>query len=337
MGLERGWADAAAPTTMNLLALGSVLALVSGEKTREFTLRNAIVQTAMFVPLAQVPAWRTGIMSWVDLAWPCGLVALGVQAKLAAKEHVNPWRANLCAAMYLFQGGRMAFGAMQMVRAGHMSRELPRYLFQLLRWEAQGIKKGTWQFTLMMQKEIFMQAIANIGTQAIPAAIIACESGPESLRPSEFLAVLLWGIGYWFEHTSDLQKLAFMQRCKAHGLRGQCCNEGFWSASRHPNYFGEWMVWCALSALCLPTALSLAKAKKEEKRPDSSVFRKKMLPYLLFAPPLAMYLCLTWWTGAIPAEYYSMQKRPGYKKYKETVPMFFPSLSALLKLWLTKV
>ena len=37
-----------------------------------------------------------------------------------------------------------------------------------------------------------------------------------------------------------------------------------------------------------------------------------------------MYQCLVNYTGARPAEYYSMQKRPAYKKYQETVNMFFP-------------
>ena len=37
-----------------------------------------------------------------------------------------------------------------------------------------------------------------------------------------------------------------------------------------------------------------------------------------------MYQCLVNYTGARPAEYYSEQKRPAYKKYKETVNMFFP-------------
>jgi steroid 5-alpha reductase family enzyme len=39
-----------------------------------------------------------------------------------------------------------------------------------------------------------------------------------------------------------------------------------------------------------------------------------------------MYNTLLYYTGAIPSEYYSVQKRPDYKEYQEQTAMFFPSL-----------
>jgi steroid 5-alpha reductase family enzyme len=47
----------------------------------------------------------------------------------------------------------------------------------------------------------------------------------------------------------------------------------------------------------------------------------------------AMYVCLTWWTGAIPSEHFSLQKRPNYAAYQKAVNMFFPgpSRSAVLQ------
>ena len=37
-----------------------------------------------------------------------------------------------------------------------------------------------------------------------------------------------------------------------------------------------------------------------------------------------LYIRLVYLTGAIPAEYYSVRKRPEYKRYQETTNMFFP-------------
>jgi steroid 5-alpha reductase family enzyme len=37
-----------------------------------------------------------------------------------------------------------------------------------------------------------------------------------------------------------------------------------------------------------------------------------------------MYTTLVRYTGAVPAEFYSVQKRPEYKTYQETTNMFFP-------------
>ena len=44
---------------------------------------------------------------------------------------------------------------------------------------------------------------------------------------------------------------------------------------------------------------------------------------LLFISRL-MYTTLVYYTGAIPSEYYSLQKRPGYKSYQESTNIFFP-------------
>jgi steroid 5-alpha reductase family enzyme len=37
-----------------------------------------------------------------------------------------------------------------------------------------------------------------------------------------------------------------------------------------------------------------------------------------------LYITLVYLTGAIPAEYYSVKKRPGYKAYQEQTNRFFP-------------
>lgn len=39
-----------------------------------------------------------------------------------------------------------------------------------------------------------------------------------------------------------------------------------------------------------------------------------------------MYSTLVYYTGAIPSEYYSLKKRPDYKKVQKNTNMFFPGL-----------
>lgn len=46
------------------------------------------------------------------------------------------------------------------------------------------------------------------------------------------------------------------------------------------------------------------------------------LPYLSWV----MYDFLVYQTGAEPAEYFSVQKRPYYKTYQKTTNQFFPKL-----------
>ena len=56
-----------------------LLALLSSKVLRNFATQNALTQLAVFVPLTHIPALVTGRMSYVDVAWPAGLVAIAVQ------------------------------------------------------------------------------------------------------------------------------------------------------------------------------------------------------------------------------------------------------------------
>jgi len=44
----------------------------------------------------------------------------------------------------------------------------------------------------------------------------------------------------------------------------------------------------------------------------------------LFYISYIMYTTLVYYTGAVPSEYYTLQKRPNYKAYQDQTNMFFP-------------
>merc|ERR1712032_1408621 len=137
----------------------------------------------------------------------------------------------------------------------------------------------------------------------------------------------LWAASFVWEHASDLQKVAFGREMKKQGLRKQVCNFGLWNYTRHPNYFGEWMVWVALALASIPSMLQFKRdagqADPYHKRSESHLASLGMQLSLLMVP-LSMYLCLVHWTGDVPAEYYSLQNRPMYAQYCKEVNCFFP-------------
>ena len=58
----------------------------------------------------------------------------------------------------------------------------------------------------------------------------------------DYLAILVWIIGFAFEAGGDFQ----LSRFKAHPEnKGQVLRSGFWKYTRHPNYFGDATVWWA--------------------------------------------------------------------------------------------
>ena len=55
------------------------------------------------------------------------------------------------------------------------------------------------------------------------------------------LGVILWGTGLCFEAIGDFQLARFKAR-----NRGGVMNRGLWRYTRHPNYFGDFLVWWGL-------------------------------------------------------------------------------------------
>ena len=148
-----------------------------------------------------------------------------------------------------------------------------------------------------MQKEIYMQCIANYGVLCVPGLLI-CQSTSKETHALEYFGFALWILSFLFESVADMQKLGF-QKDRSHP-RDAICNVGLWKYSRHPNYFGEWMVWNSLIVMSLKSWSDL----------EAPQLDKYLIFYQLFVCSLSMYYCLTVWTGAVPAEYFSVQKRP---------------------------
>ena len=276
---------------------------------QEMVLVNGVLQLLLFLVVACIPALFTKKMSYVDIAWPWGLVLIGVLALLLGQGY-KP-RIYLVAVMYLFSGLRMGIGALILFSKGHLNSELSRYTYQRRRWNKAGYKN----INLSLQYEIMIQCFANITFLAIPAILMANNS-TNSLAISELIGVGLWATWFVLEHISDLQKQQFLKKAFLEKKKKQVCNVGFWKYTRHPNYFSEWMVW---NAMIISSLSSLIIAFSTDQQVVWTI-----ICIGLFYISYIMYTTLVYYTGAVPSEFYTLQKRPNYKEYQEQTNMFFP-------------
>lgn len=60
---------------------------------------------------------------------------------------------------------------------------------------------------------------------------------------------LIWTIGFSIEVIADTQKSRFSANPEN---KGRFINTGLWSRSRHPNYFGEIVLWVGIAVISLP-------------------------------------------------------------------------------------
>lgn len=285
-----------------------ILVLMLHPAFARFTLSNVVVQAALFLAVVIIPALKTERMSYVDLGWPIGLFLIGVQV-LAFAEALTA-RCLIIAGLYVFIGGRMSLMAIIGWRAGWLDRELPRYRYQRLRWQRRG-----WQEKPALIYEVASQGLANMSVLALPA-ILQSANPHAPLSWLEIAAYVLCVLAFSFEFIADLQKARFLLRMKKEGRKNEHCEEGLWRYSRHPNYFGEWMVWNALAISTLPTLWEISASL--------ALWQSALFALALLYLSYLMYIVLTHYSGAVPAEYYTVQKRPGYADYQRRTSMFFP-------------
>jgi|JI9StandDraft_1071089.scaffolds.fasta_scaffold01239_7 steroid 5-alpha reductase family enzyme len=274
-----------------------------------FALRNLITQIIIFILLACIPAYFTNKMYFVDIAWPWGLFAIGIQILFFGSE-ASASR-YFIGGMYILAGLRMGLMGIMLLRYGVLKRDLPRYQFQRIHWKRGGYKSEA----LSIQYEILVQGLANASVLAMPAFLQAFNPSP-TLSIFEIIFYFGWLISICLEMLSDIQKMQFAKKMRESGEKNKVCDVGLWKYSRHPNYFFEWMVWNFFILSSIPSLINLFSQ-------DQFLYWGIITICLLYVSKI-MYTTLVDYTGARPSEYYTVKKRPSYKEYQKTTNMFFP-------------
>ncbi|XP_013378918.1 uncharacterized protein LOC106150581 [Lingula anatina] len=77
----------------------------------------------------------------------------------------------------------------------------------------------------------------------LPTLLLNLKKNDLSLCARDILGWGLWVVGFLFEAIADYQKSQFRSDP---ANKGMFIQEGLWSISRHPNYFGEILMWTGL-------------------------------------------------------------------------------------------
>ncbi|MBS3972228.1 MAG: DUF1295 domain-containing protein [Erysipelotrichia bacterium] len=114
------------------------------------------------------------------------------------------------------------------------------------------------------------------------------------------LGLLLFVIGYGFEVIGDAQLRAHTSNPSN---KGKLMKTGLWSMTRHPNYFGESVLWSGLALMSLGLNTS-------------------------FVPILGALTItiLVRYVSGVPLLETRMKKYEGFEEYAKDVPIFFPKI-----------
>jgi steroid 5-alpha reductase family enzyme len=119
------------------------------------------------------------------------------------------------------------------------------------------------------------------------------------------IGIAVWAIGFVLESMADLQKYRFRHNP---ANKNRWIENGVWRYSRHPNYFGEILVWVGVYLYALPDLSMSARFVSI----ISPLFITVLLRYVSGIPILEKGADLRW--GDIPA----------YKTYKRRTRLLIP-------------
>ena len=138
-------------------------------------------------------------------------------------------------------------------------------------------------------------------------ALVAISS-PEGLvmNALTYVGIILFIIGFGIEIVADNQKTAFRS---IEANKDSFITSGLWSKSRHPNYFGEVLLWFAIAVISFSSL--------------------EGLQLITLISPIFTYILLVYVSGVRMLEDMNDKKWADdeqYKSYKKDTPMLFPKL-----------
>ena len=77
----------------------------------------------------------------------------------------------------------------------------------------------------------------------LPSLMMILQKRQPALNAQDWLGWTMWIVGFATEVVADYQKSQFRSNP---ANAGKFINTGLWSISRHPNYFGEILLWFGL-------------------------------------------------------------------------------------------
>ncbi|MDX2034121.1 MAG: DUF1295 domain-containing protein [Blastocatellia bacterium] len=248
-----------------------------------FATTAAVIAIALF--LLWLLSLRLRDASIVDIFWGLGFVLIAGTTYLLTDGYEV--RRELLTAMVFLWGLRLAaYLAWRNIGKGE------DYRYQAMR------KRHGERFPIVSLYTVFALQGVLMWIISLPLQMAQLPAQPARLTPLDALGVALWLIGLAFESIGDWQ----LARFKADPAnKGRVMDRGLWAWTRHPNYFGDAVVWWGFFAVAAATGA-----------------------WWTAIGPLLMTLLLMKVSGVALLEKTLVKTKPEYQAYARRTSAFFP-------------
>lgn len=250
---------------------------------------NAMLIAAITIAAVMVTTWIISLIiknaSIVDIVWGAGFAV--TSWVLAATVDGDNGRQILLAVMVGLWGMRLALYLAKR-NIGHGED---------WRYKAMRKKKGK-NFGLISLVTVFGLQGVLMWTVSLPVILGNADDSP-GVGPIAVMGIMLWIVGLTFEAVGDYQ-LAQFKKDPANSTK--VMDKGLWSLTRHPNYFGDALLWWGIGIVGAETG--------------SGVFG--------FIGPVVMTFFLLKVSGVPMLERSLSRRREGYAEYVARTSGFIP-------------
>jgi steroid 5-alpha reductase family enzyme len=181
---------------------------------------------------------------------------------------------------------------------------LGTYLFRrIMRMKVDHRFDGMRDDPLRFARFWLLQAI-TVAVVMLPVTYLLDRDDPPGIGAWSIAGAAVWLVGLLVEAIADAQKSAY--KAKAEN-RDRLVASGLWRYSRHPNYFGEMLVWWGLFLYTVPVLHGAA--------------------FAVVAGPVFITLLLLFVSGIPPLERSAEEKYgndPAYREYKRRTSILVP-------------
>ncbi|MGB1556521.1 MAG: DUF1295 domain-containing protein [Oceanococcaceae bacterium] len=214
------------------VAVGCGLALLAGGRGPQWAGLPALFWLALLAYgvqwLAFVPAYLKQTEHYYDLTGSATYLLLLGLGLYASQGQPMAWLLGGAAGLWALRLGSFLFRRVRKAgKDGRFDEIKPDFVRFLIAWTMQGL----WVFLTLL------------------ATLIAMTAPAQAIGMVTILGLLIWAMGFAIEAVADAQKSAF-NADPAH--TGRFVNVGLWRWSRHPNYFGEILLWTGMALAASP-------------------------------------------------------------------------------------
>ena len=228
---------------------------------------------------------REGRSGWADFAWA---VAIGLTGSILAGLSEG-WASR-----------RIAVAAIALVWASRLAAHLGKRLShegEDGRYLSMAESLGTSYRSFMLGFFLLQAFMAWVFS--LPFFVLAQASTP-AFSNAEIAGLAIWLLSLAGNNLADRQLAAWKSEPNN---AGKTCRSGLWAWSRHPNYFFEWLIWCAYPVMAIGTPA---------------------LPWAIGVAAF-MFVMVRFISGVPYTEKQAVRSRgDDYRRYQASVSPFFP-------------